>query len=99
MVEDLLQPDPHAHHEIGRCFLHFVRNSCNSCFCKLNVNSTHFNYDVLSELLKLRGTDATSLRNIPQFTGACDLKKGGGKKRSVGASVHGYADVLHVLSI
>ncbi|XP_026035287.1 phosphatidylinositol 3,4,5-trisphosphate-dependent Rac exchanger 2 protein isoform X3 [Astatotilapia calliptera] len=23
MVEDLLQPDPHAHHEIGRCFLHF----------------------------------------------------------------------------
>uniref|UniRef100_A0A8D3DTB7 Phosphatidylinositol 3,4,5-trisphosphate-dependent Rac exchanger 2 protein n=1 Tax=Scophthalmus maximus TaxID=52904 RepID=A0A8D3DTB7_SCOMX len=25
MVEELLQPDPHAHHEIGRCFLHFVR--------------------------------------------------------------------------
>uniref|UniRef100_A0A8C2XHX6 Phosphatidylinositol 3,4,5-trisphosphate-dependent Rac exchanger 2 protein n=1 Tax=Cyclopterus lumpus TaxID=8103 RepID=A0A8C2XHX6_CYCLU len=23
MVEELLQPDPHAHHEIGRCFLHF----------------------------------------------------------------------------
>uniref|UniRef100_A0A8C7SZA5 Phosphatidylinositol 3,4,5-trisphosphate-dependent Rac exchanger 2 protein n=1 Tax=Oncorhynchus mykiss TaxID=8022 RepID=A0A8C7SZA5_ONCMY len=24
MVEELLQPDPHAHHEVGRCFLHFV---------------------------------------------------------------------------
>lgn len=24
MVEDLLQPEPHAQHEIGRCFLHFV---------------------------------------------------------------------------
>lgn len=24
MVEELLQPDPHAQHEIGRCFLHFV---------------------------------------------------------------------------
>lgn len=24
MVEELLQPEPHAHHEIGRCFLHFV---------------------------------------------------------------------------
>uniref|UniRef100_A0A8C7SWF0 Phosphatidylinositol 3,4,5-trisphosphate-dependent Rac exchanger 2 protein n=1 Tax=Oncorhynchus mykiss TaxID=8022 RepID=A0A8C7SWF0_ONCMY len=23
MVEELLQPDPHAHHEVGRCFLHF----------------------------------------------------------------------------
>uniref|UniRef100_A0A672ZX24 Phosphatidylinositol 3,4,5-trisphosphate-dependent Rac exchanger 2 protein n=1 Tax=Sphaeramia orbicularis TaxID=375764 RepID=A0A672ZX24_9TELE len=23
MVEELLHPDPHAHHEIGRCFLHF----------------------------------------------------------------------------
>uniref|UniRef100_A0A674NJL5 Phosphatidylinositol 3,4,5-trisphosphate-dependent Rac exchanger 2 protein n=1 Tax=Takifugu rubripes TaxID=31033 RepID=A0A674NJL5_TAKRU len=23
MVDSLLQPDPHAHHEIGRCFLHF----------------------------------------------------------------------------
>nr|XP_020455651.1 phosphatidylinositol 3,4,5-trisphosphate-dependent Rac exchanger 2 protein [Monopterus albus] len=23
MVEELLQPDPHAQHEIGRCFLHF----------------------------------------------------------------------------
>ncbi|XP_057680467.1 phosphatidylinositol 3,4,5-trisphosphate-dependent Rac exchanger 2 protein [Corythoichthys intestinalis] len=23
MVEDLLHPDPHAHHEVGRCFLHF----------------------------------------------------------------------------
>uniref|UniRef100_A0A8C9YLE2 Phosphatidylinositol 3,4,5-trisphosphate-dependent Rac exchanger 2 protein n=1 Tax=Sander lucioperca TaxID=283035 RepID=A0A8C9YLE2_SANLU len=23
MVEELLQPEPHAHHEIGRCFLHF----------------------------------------------------------------------------
>ncbi|XP_061777835.1 phosphatidylinositol 3,4,5-trisphosphate-dependent Rac exchanger 2 protein isoform X2 [Nerophis ophidion] len=23
MVEERLQPDPHAHHEIGRCFLHF----------------------------------------------------------------------------
>uniref|UniRef100_A0A3Q2QU97 Phosphatidylinositol 3,4,5-trisphosphate-dependent Rac exchanger 2 protein n=1 Tax=Fundulus heteroclitus TaxID=8078 RepID=A0A3Q2QU97_FUNHE len=23
MVEELLQPDPHPHHEIGRCFLHF----------------------------------------------------------------------------
>ncbi|CAL8294989.1 unnamed protein product [Lota lota] len=23
MVEDLLQPDPHAHHEVGRCFLQF----------------------------------------------------------------------------
>ncbi|CAG00668.1 unnamed protein product [Tetraodon nigroviridis] len=23
MVDDLLQPEPHAHHEIGRCFLHF----------------------------------------------------------------------------
>ncbi|KAI1889083.1 hypothetical protein AGOR_G00175400 [Albula goreensis] len=23
MVEGLLQPDPHAHHEVGRCFLHF----------------------------------------------------------------------------
>lgn len=98
MVEELLQPDPHAHHEIGRCFLHFVRNSCNSCFCKLNVNSMHFNYDALSKLLKLCGADATSLCNTPQFTGACDLKKGE-KKPSVGALVHGYADVLHVLSI
>ncbi|KAL1006309.1 hypothetical protein UPYG_G00070610 [Umbra pygmaea] len=26
MVEELLQPEPHAHHEVGRCFLHF-RNS------------------------------------------------------------------------
>lgn len=26
MVEELLHPDPHAHHEVGRCFLHFVRN-------------------------------------------------------------------------
>lgn len=24
MVEELLQPDPHPHHEVGRCFLHFV---------------------------------------------------------------------------
>ena len=24
MAEDLLQPDPHAHHEVGRCFLQFV---------------------------------------------------------------------------
>lgn len=24
MVEELLQPEPHAHHEIGRCFLYFV---------------------------------------------------------------------------
>ncbi|CAL8313241.1 unnamed protein product [Merluccius merluccius] len=24
MVEELLQPDPHAHHEVGRCFLHFL---------------------------------------------------------------------------
>ncbi|MCJ8745772.1 hypothetical protein PDJAM_G00134330 [Pangasius djambal] len=23
MVEELLQPDPHPHHEVGRCFLHF----------------------------------------------------------------------------
>uniref|UniRef100_A0A672J6B4 Phosphatidylinositol 3,4,5-trisphosphate-dependent Rac exchanger 2 protein n=1 Tax=Salarias fasciatus TaxID=181472 RepID=A0A672J6B4_SALFA len=23
MVEELLQPEPHAHHEVGRCFLHF----------------------------------------------------------------------------
>uniref|UniRef100_A0A8C5HRT1 Phosphatidylinositol 3,4,5-trisphosphate-dependent Rac exchanger 2 protein n=1 Tax=Gouania willdenowi TaxID=441366 RepID=A0A8C5HRT1_GOUWI len=23
MVEEVLQPEPHAHHEIGRCFLHF----------------------------------------------------------------------------
>ncbi|XP_045077099.1 phosphatidylinositol 3,4,5-trisphosphate-dependent Rac exchanger 2 protein isoform X2 [Coregonus clupeaformis] len=23
MVEELLQPDPHAYHEVGRCFLHF----------------------------------------------------------------------------
>ncbi|XP_063062477.1 phosphatidylinositol 3,4,5-trisphosphate-dependent Rac exchanger 2 protein [Engraulis encrasicolus] len=23
MVEDLLHPEPHAHHEVGRCFLHF----------------------------------------------------------------------------
>uniref|UniRef100_A0A8C9RWE7 Phosphatidylinositol 3,4,5-trisphosphate-dependent Rac exchanger 2 protein n=1 Tax=Scleropages formosus TaxID=113540 RepID=A0A8C9RWE7_SCLFO len=23
MVEELLHPDPHAHHEVGRCFLHF----------------------------------------------------------------------------
>lgn len=34
MVEELLQPDPHAHHEIGRCFLHFVSNSC---FCAAAV--------------------------------------------------------------
>uniref|UniRef100_A0A3Q3N305 Phosphatidylinositol 3,4,5-trisphosphate-dependent Rac exchanger 2 protein n=1 Tax=Mastacembelus armatus TaxID=205130 RepID=A0A3Q3N305_9TELE len=25
MVEELLLPDPHAHHEIGHCFLYFVR--------------------------------------------------------------------------
>lgn len=24
MVEELLQPEPHASHEVGRCFLHFV---------------------------------------------------------------------------
>jgi len=24
MVEELLQPDPNAYHEVGRCFLHFV---------------------------------------------------------------------------
>ncbi|XP_072555665.1 phosphatidylinositol 3,4,5-trisphosphate-dependent Rac exchanger 2 protein isoform X1 [Paramormyrops kingsleyae] len=23
MVEELLEPEPHAHHEVGRCFLHF----------------------------------------------------------------------------
>ncbi|KAI5617161.1 phosphatidylinositol 3,4,5-trisphosphate-dependent Rac exchanger 2 protein, partial [Silurus asotus] len=23
MVEEMLQPDPHPHHEVGRCFLHF----------------------------------------------------------------------------
>lgn len=27
MVDGLLQPDPHAHHEIGRCFLHFVSDA------------------------------------------------------------------------
>ncbi|KAM9775546.1 phosphatidylinositol 3,4,5-trisphosphate-dependent Rac exchanger 2 protein isoform 1-T1 [Syngnathus typhle] len=25
MVEELLQPEPHAHHVVGRCFLHFRR--------------------------------------------------------------------------
>uniref|UniRef100_A0A8C1JWE0 Phosphatidylinositol-3,4,5-trisphosphate-dependent Rac exchange factor 2 n=1 Tax=Cyprinus carpio TaxID=7962 RepID=A0A8C1JWE0_CYPCA len=25
MVEELLQPDPNPYHEVGRCFLHFVR--------------------------------------------------------------------------
>uniref|UniRef100_A0A8C7XIJ1 Phosphatidylinositol 3,4,5-trisphosphate-dependent Rac exchanger 2 protein n=1 Tax=Oryzias sinensis TaxID=183150 RepID=A0A8C7XIJ1_9TELE len=45
MVEELLQPDPHAHHEIGRCFLHFVSsfcpNICSPCilFCKLNFQT------------------------------------------------------------
>lgn len=31
MVDDLLQPEPHAHHEIGRCFLHFVSEAAPKC--------------------------------------------------------------------
>lgn len=32
MVDDLLQPEPHAHHEIGRCFLHFVSRALPEMF-------------------------------------------------------------------
>lgn len=32
MVDDLLQPEPHAHHEFGRCFLHFVSSALPEMF-------------------------------------------------------------------
>ena len=74
MVEELLQPDPHAHHEIGRCFLHFVSSSCaNICSqCKLNVMSTPFRYD--------SSTYAISSHNNPLLAATCSLGK---KKKKI----------------
>lgn len=37
MVDDLLQPEPHAHHEIGRCFLHFVSYASPKCLSSLST--------------------------------------------------------------
>lgn len=37
MVDSLLQPDPHAHHEIGRCFLHFVSYASPKCLSSLST--------------------------------------------------------------
>lgn len=37
MVDNLLQPDPHAHHEIGRCFLHFVSYASPKCLSSLST--------------------------------------------------------------
>lgn len=85
MVEELLQPDPHAHHEIGRCFLHFVRNHA--------ITSPHLIPPLSCTLLKvllppliitsqscLRSycvtcIDGSSARNRPLLTGACNLEE------------------------